>query len=64
MSTDRLEPRAWLVDKPAGPTSHDVVQAIRRRLARGTRVGHAGTLDPFATGLLVILCFLIRRQTC
>lgn len=45
----------WLVDKPAGPTSHDVVAAVRRRLPRRTRVGHAGTLDPFATGLLVIL---------
>ena len=43
-----------LVDKPAGPTSHDVVQRVRRVL--GTRaVGHTGTLDPFATGLLVVL---------
>lgn len=42
-----------LVDKPAGITSHDVV-AIVRRAARTKRVGHAGTLDPFATGLLVI----------
>ena len=42
-----------LVDKPAGPTSHDVVQSARRAL--GTRrVGHAGTLDPFATGLLLL----------
>lgn len=46
---------AWLVDKPAGPTSHDVVARIRRTLPRRTRVGHAGTLDPFATGLLVVL---------
>ena len=45
----------WLVDKPAGPTSHDVVAAIRRQVGRGARVGHAGTLDPFATGLLVVL---------
>src|SRR5579862_5624336 len=43
-----------LVDKPAGLTSHDVV-AIVRRLAGQRRVGHAGTLDPFATGLLVLL---------
>jgi tRNA pseudouridine55 synthase len=44
-----------LVDKPAGVTSHDVVARVRR--AVGTqRVGHTGTLDPFATGLLVILC--------
>jgi tRNA pseudouridine55 synthase len=43
-----------LVDKPAGKTSHDVVQHVRRAL--GTRaVGHTGTLDPFATGLLVVL---------
>ena len=42
-----------LVDKPAGMTSHDVVDAVRRAL--GTRkVGHAGTLDPMATGLLVL----------
>jgi tRNA pseudouridine55 synthase len=44
-----------LVDKPAGVTSHDVVAAQRRRLPRGTKVGHAGTLDPFATGLLLVL---------
>jgi tRNA pseudouridine55 synthase len=44
-----------LVDKPAGVTSHDVVARIRRGLPRGTKVGHAGTLDPFATGLLLIL---------
>ncbi len=43
-----------LVDKPAGVTSHDVVQRVRR--AYGTRAaGHTGTLDPFATGLLVVL---------
>jgi tRNA pseudouridine55 synthase len=45
-----------LADKPAGMTSHDVVAAERRRLGKGTRVGHAGTLDPFATGLLLVLC--------
>ena len=43
-----------LVDKPAGMTSHDVVAATRRSLGE-RRVGHAGTLDPFATGLLVLL---------
>ena len=42
-----------LVDKPEGVTSHDVVAGIRRE--RGGKVGHAGTLDPFATGLLVVL---------
>jgi tRNA pseudouridine55 synthase len=36
-------------------TSHDVVAAERRKLPRGTKVGHAGTLDPFATGLLLVL---------
>ncbi len=44
-----------LVDKPAGITSHDVVTATRRRLGRSVKVGHAGTLDPFATGLLLVL---------
>ena len=42
-----------LIDKPAGPTSHDVVAAVRRG-AREKQVGHAGTLDPLATGLLVV----------
>jgi tRNA pseudouridine55 synthase len=42
------------VDKPAGPTSHDVVQYVRRAL-KTRAVGHTGTLDPFATGLLVVL---------
>ena len=45
---------ALLVDKPAGPTSHDVVAAIRRKF-QFDKVGHAGTLDPGATGLLIIL---------
>ncbi len=43
-----------LIDKPAGYTSHDMVDTVRRRL-RMRRVGHAGTLDPFATGLLIVL---------
>ncbi len=43
-----------LVDKPAGITSHDVVSVARRALGE-KRIGHAGTLDPFATGLLVLL---------
>jgi tRNA pseudouridine55 synthase len=45
---------AILVDKPAGPTSHDVVDAIRRRFGI-KKVGHCGTLDPNATGLLIIV---------
>jgi tRNA pseudouridine55 synthase len=44
-----------LVAKPAGVTSHDVVADARRRLGKGVKVGHAGTLDPFATGLLLVL---------
>ena len=43
-----------LIDKPAGMTSHDVVAAVRRALG-GAQDGHAGTLDPFATGLLLVL---------
>jgi len=45
---------ALLIDKPAGPTSHDVVDAIRRRFGL-KKVGHCGTLDPNATGLLIIV---------
>ncbi|HEX8121984.1 MAG TPA: tRNA pseudouridine(55) synthase TruB [Solirubrobacteraceae bacterium] len=46
-----------LIDKPAGKTSHDVVAAVRREHGgrKGPKVGHAGTLDPFATGLLLVL---------
>jgi len=44
-----------LVDKPAGPSSHAIVARVRRDQPKGTRVGHAGTLDPFATGLLLVL---------
>jgi tRNA pseudouridine55 synthase len=43
-----------LIDKPPGMTSHDVVAVVRRAL-NGAKTGHAGTLDPFATGLLVVL---------
>jgi tRNA pseudouridine55 synthase len=43
-----------IIDKPAGITSHDVVNRVRRIL-KTRRVGHAGTLDPFATGVLVLL---------
>ncbi len=42
-----------LYDKPAGVTSHDIVAKVRRE--RGLKAGHAGTLDPFATGLLLVL---------
>ena len=57
------------IDKPQGLTSHDVVAWVRRRVPRGVRVGHAGTLDPFATGVLVVgvgpatrLCGYVQRQ--
>jgi tRNA pseudouridine55 synthase len=44
-----------LADKPAGVSSHDVVLTVRRALGGHRRTGHAGTLDPFATGLLLVL---------
>jgi tRNA pseudouridine55 synthase len=53
VTADAPEPGVLLVDKPAGITSHDVVARVRRE--RGQKTGHAGTLDPFATGLLVVL---------
>ncbi len=49
-----------LVDKPAGPTSHDLVARVRRALGV-RRAGHAGTLDPFATGLLLLLLGRVTR---
>ena len=52
-ATDPLD-GLLLVDKPAGPTSHDIVDEIRRHF-RLEKVGHGGTLDPMATGLLIIL---------
>jgi tRNA pseudouridine55 synthase len=48
-----VPPGILVVDKPAGWTSHDVVARVRR-LAGTRRVGHAGTLDPMATGVLVL----------
>lgn len=53
MIDDRSEGVVLLVDKPAGLTSHDVVERLRRE--RDCKAGHAGTLDPFATGLLLVL---------
>ncbi len=53
MSADQLD-GVVVYDKPVGITSHDVVARMRRALGR-RKVGHAGTLDPFATGLLLIL---------
>jgi tRNA pseudouridine55 synthase len=48
------------VDKPAGPTSHDVVDAARRALGE-RRIGHTGTLDPFASGLLLLCVGVATR---
>ena len=55
MSATTADDGLLLFDKPAGITSHDAVLQLRRRLGRGIKVGHAGTLDPFATGLLILL---------
>src|SRR5690348_9619726 len=58
--TEPAEPRSGpvqgllLIDKPAGMTSHDVVQRVRRVYGERS-IGHLGTLDPFATGLLILL---------
>jgi tRNA pseudouridine55 synthase len=54
MGPERSMDGVLLIDKPAGVTSHDVVAAVKRALD-GVRTGHAGTLDPFATGLLIVL---------
>ena len=52
-ATEEVAPGILLIDKPEGPTSHDVVAEARRSV--GTRrVGHTGTLDPFASGLLIL----------
>ena len=53
MSAGEAEAAVLLCDKPAGITSHDMVAQVRRE--RRCKVGHAGTLDPFATGLLLML---------
>ena len=52
-----LPDAALLIDKPVGLTSHDVVHRVRRAVGgrKAGRVGHTGTLDPFATGLLIVL---------
>ncbi len=54
MADDRVFEGLLLVDKPRGLTSHDVVSRLRRKL-KMKRIGHAGTLDPMATGLLIML---------
>jgi tRNA pseudouridine55 synthase len=51
-----------LIDKPAGLTSAAAVNRVKRVLPRGTKIGHAGTLDPFATGLLILLIGKATRR--
>jgi tRNA pseudouridine55 synthase len=51
-----------ILDKPSGLTSARAVDLVKRLLPRGTKVGHAGTLDPFATGLLVLLVGRATRR--
>ena len=46
---------ALLLDKPSGWTSYDVIRRLKRYFPRATKIGHAGTLDPLATGLLILL---------
>ncbi|MCY3594454.1 MAG: tRNA pseudouridine(55) synthase TruB [Bacteroidetes bacterium] len=46
---------ALLVDKPGGWTSYDVIRRLKRYFPRATKIGHTGTLDPLATGLLILL---------
>lgn len=53
MAAATAEGALLLCDKPAGVTSHDVVERVRRE--RRVKAGHAGTLDPFATGLLLVM---------
>jgi tRNA pseudouridine55 synthase len=56
-----LDPRGLvLVDKPAGPSSFAIVNRLRDRT--GARAGHAGTLDPFATGLLLVLLGAFTKE--
>lgn len=43
-----------IIDKPANVTSFDCIRNLKRHLPRGTRIGHAGTLDPFATGIMIV----------
>ena len=51
-----------VLDKPAGMTSARAVDAVKRLLPRGTKIGHAGTLDPFATGVLLLLVGRATKQ--
>jgi len=57
-----LEEDVLRVDKPEGWTSHDVVAKVRQELAAKVKVGHGGSLDPFATGVLLILVGRATRR--
>ncbi len=62
---DDFDPKkgfVFLIDKPQKWTSFDVVNKVRYALGRGIKVGHAGTLDPLATGLLVLCCGAMTKQ--
>lgn len=52
---EKIENEILLVDKPTGISSYDVIRRLKRDLPKGQKIGHAGTLDPFATGLLIIM---------
>jgi tRNA pseudouridine55 synthase len=52
-----------LIDKPEGISSAIAVEIVKRRLPRGTKLGHAGTLDPFATGLLIVMAGRATKQS-
>lgn len=52
MNTDKSN--ILYIDKPKGITSHDVIRELKKRYPKGTKMGHAGTLDPNATGLMII----------
>jgi tRNA pseudouridine55 synthase len=52
-----------VLDKPGGPTSRDLVNRVQKWFPRGTKVGHAGTLDPLATGVLVVAVGRATRLT-
>jgi tRNA pseudouridine55 synthase len=53
LETPQKAPEMLLIDKPLGMTSYDAIRVLKRRF-RGVKIGHAGTLDPNATGLMII----------
>ena len=61
LSAVRAPEGLLLIDKPSGPTSHDMVEVVRRKLVL-RRIGHTGTLDPMARGLLILLVGAATRH--